>query len=69
MDRFSAWIKGYARPLNNRSGQTLVEFIFLLAIIMTLSILFMKVVNQNLATYWQFFVTKIVNDPSIKLDI
>ncbi len=53
----------------NRRGQTLVEFILLLVVIMTISLLFMKVVNSNLAIYWKFIVTKVVGDPSVRLEI
>jgi len=53
----------------NQRGQTLVEFILLMAVIMTISLMFMKIVNSNLAIYWKFIVTKVVGDPSIRLEI
>jgi hypothetical protein len=51
----------------NERGQTLVEFILLLAVISGLSFIFLKVINNNLSVYWAFFVTKIVDDPSANL--
>lgn len=57
------------RELLNSKGQTLVEFVFMLAIIMTMSMLFMKLLNGNIATFWRFFVTQIVRDPSINLTL
>jgi len=53
----------------NRRGQTLVEFILLMVVIIGVSMLFMKLVNSNIAIYWKFIVTKVVGDPSIRLDI
>lgn len=38
--------------LKNDRGQSLVEFIFLLASILFVSMTFMKIVNGNIGKYW-----------------
>lgn len=53
----------------SQSGQTLIEFVLLLAVISGLSFLFLKLVNNNISLYWVFFVKKVVDDPNIKLNI
>jgi hypothetical protein len=35
------------------SGQTLVEFVLLLLIVMSISFVYMSVVNRGIADYWQ----------------
>ena len=37
---------------NKQSGQSLVEFMLLLASILLISMSFMKIVNKNVASYW-----------------
>jgi hypothetical protein len=37
---------------NQQSGQSLVEFMLLLASILIISMSFMKIVNKNVASYW-----------------
>jgi hypothetical protein len=53
----------------NEDGQSIVEFVLLLVVVMTLSLVFLKFVNINLATQWKQFVTIIVDDPNIKLEL
>jgi len=48
----------------NQDGQSLVEFILLLLVIVTLSFAFIRVANGNLANYWKAYVRLIVDDPS-----
>tara|TARA_Y100000385_G_C13033932_1_gene612082 strand:- start:547 stop:771 length:225 start_codon:yes stop_codon:yes gene_type:complete len=38
--------------LNNEQGQSLVEFVMLLAAILLVSMSFMKIVNGNIGKYW-----------------
>lgn len=38
--------------LNNEQGQSLVEFVLLLAAILLVSMSFMKIVNGNIGKYW-----------------
>lgn len=54
---------------NDQQGQTLVEFILLLAVISLLSFMFLKIINNNISLYWLFFVQKVVDDPSVKIRI
>ncbi len=39
--------------LFDQRGQTLVEFVMLLLVIMTISFTYMSVVNRGIATYWE----------------
>lgn len=50
--------------LNNEKGQSLVEFVLLLAVIMLISLLFLKLVNTNVAKYWRAMGTVLLEDPS-----
>lgn len=38
--------------LNNEQGQSLVEFVLLMATILIVSMTFMKLVNGNIGKYW-----------------
>ena len=49
--------------LDNR-GQSLVEFVLLLSVIMLTSLLFMKLINTNVAKYWQAMGTVLTEDPN-----
>ncbi len=48
----------------NQDGQSLVEFILLLLVIVTLSFGFIRVANGNLSEYWRAYVRLIVDDPT-----
>lgn len=39
--------------LNNENGQTFIEFVLLLMIIMGISFGYMRVVNGGIANYWE----------------
>jgi len=43
-------------------GQSIVEFVLLLAVITGLSYGFVAMMNKNLATYWQYSANLIVDD-------
>jgi hypothetical protein len=43
-------------------GQSLVEFVLLLAAIASLSFLFVTATNKYIARYWKYSVNLIVND-------
>lgn len=45
-------------------GQSLVEFALLLLVIATMSFLFLRVANRNLARYWTAYARLIVDDPA-----
>ncbi len=49
----------------SESGQTLVEFMLLLFIIVFLSTFFMKIVNHNISIYWRYMVGVVVDDPKV----
>jgi hypothetical protein len=54
-----------------QSGQTVVEFVLLMFVILAISLGFLKVINTNLAKMWKNAAIFIVNDPSqnSKLDL
>lgn len=45
-----------------KKGQTIVEFVLLLAVVTGLSFGFVAVMNKNLARYWEYSANLIVND-------
>jgi hypothetical protein len=49
------------RRLGQR-GQTLVEFVLLLAVISTLSYGFVSIMNRNIGAYWEHCVNLVIND-------
>jgi len=55
-------------PLNKftkklgEKGQSIVEFVLLLAVVTALSYSFVAVMNKNLARYWEYSANLIVND-------
>ncbi len=51
-----------AREAKNQSGQTLIEFILLMLMVVFLSFGYMKIVNGNLAKRWEKLVNIVVND-------
>jgi Flp pilus assembly pilin Flp len=51
---------------NNQSGQTLVEFILLLASITIISFSFLKAVNGNISDRWESLYNVILDDPNQK---
>jgi competence protein ComGC len=55
-------IKNDFRKLLQQKGQSLVEFVLLLAVISMLSYSFVAVINSNLGTYWEHCVNIVVND-------
>ncbi len=54
-------IRRLVKRLNQR-GQSLVEFVLLLAVISMLSYGFVSVMNRNIGNYWQYAVNLIIND-------
>jgi hypothetical protein len=53
-----------AQRRKKQAGQTLVEFALLLAVIASVSFVFLRISNRNLANYWQAYARLIVDDPS-----
>jgi hypothetical protein len=49
------------KQLNNQSGQTFVEFLFLLLLVMGLSFGFLNISNRNLGDLWEVTVNKILD--------
>lgn len=55
-------------PLNKltqklgEKGQTIVEFVLLLAVVTGISFGFVAIMNKNLARYWEYSANLIVND-------
>lgn len=54
----------FLRALRKKAirGQSIVEFVLLLAVITGLSYGFVAVMNQNLARYWEYAANLVVND-------
>ncbi len=50
------------RETLGQSGQTLIEFILLMLMVIFLSFGYMKIVNGNLAKRWERLVNIVVND-------
>lgn len=46
----------------NQRGQTLVEFVLLLAVISSVSYVFVAFMNRNLSKYWEYSVNLIITD-------
>lgn len=46
----------------SESGQSIVEFVLLLAVITGLSYGFVAVMNKNIARYWEYSANLVVND-------
>jgi len=52
----------FKRKYLSERGQSIVEFVLLLAAITSLSYFFIYVMNRNIARYWEYSVNLIVND-------
>jgi len=50
-----------ARWINQR-GQTLVEFVLLLAVVSSISYGFVSIMNRNIGAYWEHCVNLVIND-------
>jgi len=53
----------------NQKGQSLVEFVLLLSVIMLISLLFLKLINTNIANYWQAMGTVLLEDPTQRIEM
>lgn len=53
----------------NHRGQSLVEFMLLLTVVMLLSVGFLKLVNNNVANYWLAMGQMLVEDDAQKLEL
>ncbi len=51
-----------AKAVLNERGQSLIEFILLLLVVATISFMFVKLVNGQIASIWVDFVKIIVDD-------
>lgn len=52
----------YKKKIPDSSGQSLIEFVLLFAVIMTATILFYQVFREQIADLWIKLVTMIVDD-------
>ena len=53
----------------NESGQTLVEFVLLLASISIISFSFIKLINSGVGERWQRIFTIILDDPNQTIEL
>ncbi len=67
MNKISEVIKN-KKNKNNNHGQTILEFVLLMAIISIVGFGLLRSVNTGLSKYWKAFVTLIVDDPSQKIE-
>lgn len=51
-----------AKAVLNERGQSLIEFVLLLLVVATISFMFVKLVNGQIATIWVDLVKIIVDD-------
>lgn len=58
-----------SKIIKNQKGQSLVEFVLLLSIIMLLSLGFLKTVNTGVSTYWLGMGQMLVEDNSQQLQL
>lgn len=63
--RLPLFKRQFARFMKQK-GQTLVEFVLLLAVISSISYAFVSIMNSNLGMYWEHCVNLVVtdNDPN-----
>lgn len=66
---YDARLKFLARKIQiyAQKGQTLLEFVLLMGIISTISLLFFTSINSKLADYWLRVVKLILQDPTQQL--
>ena len=50
-------------------GQSLIEFVLLLSVIMIVSLLFLKLVNTNVAKYWKAMGIVLLEDRSQSVEL
>lgn len=62
-------IQNHRKITNNEQGQSLVEFVLLLSLIMVLSLGFLKTVNTGISNYWLKMGQMLVEDPSQNLTL
>jgi len=48
----------------NQKGQTFIEFMLLLIVIVTISLTITKLTNNKIADLWVFFANLIIDDPA-----
>lgn len=63
-----SWLKLKTSFLDER-GQSLVEFVLLLSIVMIISLTFLKLVNGKVADYWLAMGRMLTEDPNVQLEL
>lgn len=63
-----SWLKIKTSFLDER-GQSLVEFVLLLSIVMIISLTFLKLVNGKVADYWLAMGRMLTEDPNVQLEL
>ncbi len=51
-----------ASVLLSERGQSIVEFVLLLAAIASVSFFFVAIMNRNIARYWEYSANLVIND-------
>lgn len=55
--------------LNNHKGQSLVEFILLITVIMLMSLFFLRLTNSGIAKYWLYMGNLLTEDETKQLTL
>ncbi len=52
----------FPKTLISDRGQSIVEFVLLLAAIASVSFFFVAIMNRNIARYWEYSANFVIND-------
>lgn len=63
--RFPMFIRSKMKnKFRNNKGQSLVEFVLLLSVILLISLSFLRLTNNNIANVWKNMANKLVENPN-----
>lgn len=60
--KFRIRLPAFVKKIKKQRGQTLVEFVLLLAVISTISYGFVSIMNRNIGGYWEHCVNLVIHD-------
>lgn len=64
---YAIYLNSMPKTFRNQSGQTLVEFILLLSILMLTGLVFLSTVNNGIAHLWQKTAKILAEDPAVRI--
>ncbi len=53
----------------NQTGQTFIEFMLLLIVVIGISYTISNIVNGNIAELWEYFANLVIDDPSNRVNL